>query len=135
MHYVFLIALIALPAALPAEAADKRKVFYGNWGTAKQCSRIPIKPGGTVLSEPFEIDARWLKQGQLWCKLNWGPIEARKGGFFTGAHAICGEDAVRGYFLGMELVGDALTLRWDFPRANGPLARCPGNPPSVSTKD
>ena len=124
MRIVLLIALLAFPTAA---AADGREAFYGKWGTAQQCARAPIKPGGTVLSEPFEISARWLRQGQLWCSLNWGPLEAREEGLFTGAHMQCGEDNVRSYFLGMELSNDKLRLRWDFPISKGPLARCPGS--------
>lgn len=105
-------------------SADGREVFFGTWGTAKQCSREPVKPGGTVLSEPYEISSRWLKQGRLWCNLSWGPVEVRQDGYFTGAHAQCGEDVVRNYFLGMELSGDNLRLRWDFPLLSDPLARC-----------
>ncbi len=121
MRYAFLIALFAFPAV-----ADEREVFHGTWGTPKQCSREPIKPNGTVLAEPFEINAEWLKQGGLWCRLNWFPVEAREDGLFSGANAQCGEDSVRGYVLGMKLSDDNLTLRWGFPFSNGPLQRCVG---------
>lgn len=124
MRCAFLIFLLAFPAAA---AADEREVFYGTWGTAEQCARAPLKPGGTVLAEPFEISADWLRQGRFWCRLTWGPMERREDGLFTGAHAQCGEDSVRGYFLGMTLSGDDLTLRWHFPFSNGPLARCQGS--------
>ncbi|WP_350335031.1 hypothetical protein [Coralliovum pocilloporae] len=117
-----LLVLLTSPAL-----ADERAAFYGTWGTEKQCARAPIKPGGTVLSEPFRIDPLWLRQGTLWCSLRWGPVEARGDGLFTGAHVQCGEDSVRGYFLGMDLSGKELTLRWDFPLANGPLHRCTGD--------
>lgn len=120
MRYAFLIVLLAFPAA-----ADERAVFYGTWGTAKQCSRAPVKPGGTVLAAPFEISPEWLRQGQIWCRLSWFPIEPRGDGFFSGARAQCGEDTVRDYMLGVELSGGELTLRWDFPLSSGPLARCP----------
>ena len=120
MRYAFLICLLAFPA----QAADEREAFYGTWGTPKQCARETIKPGGTVLAEPFEISSDWLRQGQLWCSLNWYPIETREDGVFSGAFAQCGEDSVRDYALGMKLSGDNLTLRWDFPLSNGPLARC-----------
>ena len=127
MHSVFVIPFLLFFAAGTAtsNAADQREVFYGTWGTPKQCARAPIKSGGTALSEPFEISKRWLKKGQLYCILNWGAIDARENGFFTGAQATCGEDSVRGYFIGMDLSGENLTLRWDFPLSNGPLARCP----------
>ncbi len=124
MRRVFLILFTAL-AAGAAAAADEREVFYGTWGTARQCDRAPIQPGGTVLAEPFEIDAEWLKHGRIWCRLDWFPIEPRGDGFFTGARAQCGEDSAVDYLLGMELSGDVLTLRWDFHLV-GPLARCPG---------
>jgi len=120
-----MIVLLAFPVA--SAAADEREVFYGTWGTEKQCARAPIQDGVDVLAEPFVIDSRWLKQGWHYCSLRWGPIEAREDGFFTGAHAQCGEDSVRGYFLGMDLSGDNLTLRWEFPHSNGPLARCPAS--------
>jgi hypothetical protein len=126
MRLLVLIVLLALSAAA---FADERERFYGTWGTAKQCAREPIKPGGTVLAEPFEISADWLRQGQFGCSLRWGPMDRRENGFFTGANAQCGEDAARAYFLGMRLSGDELTLRWDFPVSNGPLRRCQASTP------
>ena len=119
-----MIALFTLPAA----AADgKYDRFHGTWGTAKQCAREPLKPGITVLAEPFEIGSQWLRQGMHWCKLTWGPVEPRENGAFTAAYAACGEDAVRNYFISIERTGDHLTLRWDFPHSNGPLSRCPSS--------
>lgn len=106
-------------------AADERSAFYGAWGAAEQCARTPILPGGTVMSRPFEIGAEWLRHGEVWCRLTWFPVERRADGLFTGAHAQCGEDAVRDYLLGMTISGDSLTLRWDFQLV-GPLSRCPG---------
>ena len=122
MRYALLIFLLAWPAA-----ADERKVFYGSWGTEQQCSRTPIKPGGTVLAEPFQIGPEGLRQGQIWCRLSWFPIELREDGVFTGAFAQCGEDAVREYLLRMTLSEDALTVRWGLQRSNGPLTRCSGS--------
>jgi len=122
MRYVLLIVLLAFPAA-----ADERAVFYGTWGTAKQCARAPVKPGGTVPAQPFEIGPDWLRQGTIWCRLRWFPIEPRADGFFTGAHAQCGEDSLRDYLVGLERSGDRLTLRWDVFLSNGPLERCPGS--------
>jgi len=108
-------------------SAGEREALYGTWGTAKQCAREPIKEGGTVLSEPFVISDQWMRHGQLWCKLSWFPIDQRKNGIFTGARAQCGEDSVRSYSIGMELDGDELTIRWDFPYKNGPLLQCPSS--------
>jgi hypothetical protein len=131
MRFALLLALLALipmaQTANPVAAADERAVFHGTWGTAKQCARALIKPGGTVHAQPFEISSGWLKQGQFGCSLRWGPVEPREDGFFTGAHAQCGEDAARSYFIGMVLSGEDLILRWDFPVSNGPLQRCPGS--------
>lgn len=124
MRHALLLSFLAFPAAA---AADERAVFYGTWGTEQQCTRVPIKPGGTVLAEPFEIRPGWLRQGRIWCRLKWFPIQTRKDGFFTGANAQCGEDAVRDYRLRMELSGKDLTLRWGSLQSNGPLARCPGS--------
>lgn len=120
-----LLLLMALFVS-PANAGDHDR-FLGTWGTAEQCARAPIKPGGTVLAAPFEIGRVWMKQGQLWCSLDWGPVETMDDGAFTAATAQCGEDSVRGYFLGLRLTGDELTLRWDFPHSNGPLRRCPAS--------
>ena len=121
MRYALLFILIAFPAA----AADDRATFYGTWGTAKQCARTPLKPGGTVLAAPFEINSQWLKHGNVWCRLNWFPIQPREDGAFTGARAQCGEDSIRDYFLRMERSGKELTLRWGLLLSNGPLVRCP----------
>ncbi|WP_157738936.1 hypothetical protein [Labrenzia sp. VG12] len=123
MRLLILIALLNLP--IDVAAAEDRRVFFGTWGTAKQCAREPIKPGGTFLAEPYEIGDEWLRQGQLWCLLSWGPIEKRPDGYFSGAHARCGEDTVRQYFLGMVLSDGELTLRWGFPASSGPLRQCP----------
>ena len=119
-----LVAAAALAAAAAAAAAE-REVFYGEWGTAKQCARQPIKEGGTLLAQPYELGETWLKQGNLYCQLNWGPIEQRGGGgSFTAAHAACGEDTIRSYFLGLELRGEQLRLTWGFPTSSPPLSRC-----------
>jgi len=118
--------LIALFAqfALPVLAAD-RADFYGTWGTPSQCARAPLKSGGTVLAEPFQIGPEWLKHGRIWCRLTWFPIQPRSDGAFTGARAQCGEDTVQGYTLRFNLVAGTMTLRWDVFRASGPLDRCP----------
>lgn len=104
--------------------ADERDAFLGLWGTEKQCARAPIIDGGTRLAEPFEITALWLKQGDVFCGLTWGPVEQRDTGSFTIANARCGEDSVRDYLLGMRLVEEKLTLRWEISLSNGPLQRC-----------
>ncbi len=117
---VLVIAVFTVPAA-----ADERKVFYGTWGTAQQCARAPIKEGGTVLAEPFQINAGGLRQGLFWCRLRWFPVQRRDGGFFTGATAQCGEDGVRDYLMRMRLSEDQLTLHWSFQQSSGPLGRCP----------
>lgn len=124
MRLALLIACLALPTVA---AADAREVLYGTWGTPQQCAREPLGPGLTIRQEPFEIGAQWLKRGQIWCRLNWFPIEQRDDELFTGAFAQCGEDGVRDYFLRLNLAGDDLTIRWDFLVSNGPLARCPSS--------
>ncbi len=123
MRYFIITLLSTLPAT--ASANEARVALYGTWGTDAQCERKPIQEGGTVLAEPFKINARWLIQGWHACSLKWGPTDIRENGIFTGAHAQCGEDSVRGYFIGMTLSGEQLTLRWDFPISKGPLKRCP----------
>ncbi len=122
MRCFFFIIFLLMPTAL---LAQDHAAFHGTWGTPEQCKRLPLKSGGTVLASPFEIEKRWLKQGSLWCSLNWGPVEKRQGNLYSSAHAQCGEDAVRNYFLGMKLSDNKLTLRWHFPKSNGPLAQCP----------
>jgi len=110
-------------SALANATGDPRDAFFGVWGTSAQCSGEPIIDGGTVRAAPYVIDADWLKHGQVWCRLNWFPVETRENGAFSGASAQCGEDSVRGYRINMELEGGQLTLRWDFPQV-GPLMRC-----------
>lgn len=124
MRYFLFLFCLLVPSVLHAE---ERERLLGTWGTEKQCSRSLILDRGTVRAEPFEISANWLKHGDLWCKLTWFPVEKRANGFFTGAFAACGEDAVRNYLLGMVMADDTLTLRWDFPIKNGPLDRCEPN--------
>lgn len=121
------IATLSVVVAAAAAAAAEHREFFGTWGTPKQCARQPIKPGGTVLAAPIEISRGWLKQGQLWCGLKWGPVANRADGVFTAAHAQCGEDSQRAYFLGLTLTGDQLRLRWTLTHANGSLRRCPDN--------
>jgi hypothetical protein len=122
MRIVLLFIFVTLPSLV---LAAERDAFYGTWGTPKQCARAPIKSGGTLLAKPYEISSGWLRQGDFWCRLDWGrPIEKRENGLFTAANAQCGEDSVRGYFLRMKLSDEKLTLLWDFPVSNGPLNRC-----------
>ncbi|MBI1384760.1 MAG: hypothetical protein GC150_07615 [Rhizobiales bacterium] len=121
------ILFVCTSIAATADAGGDRERFHGAWGTAAQCARAPIKPGGTVLAEPFVVGSEWLRHGEIWCRLTWFPLERREEGWFTGAQAQCGEDAVRDYVLGMTLSGEELTLRWNFPLV-GPLTRCPVTP-------
>lgn len=116
----------ALCWAGPAGAVPlpEHEPLYGTWGTEAQCARALLLPGGTKLAEPVQIDADWLRQGQLWCRLAWFPVSQRPDGLFTGAFAQCGEDAVRDYRLGLFLENDMLTLRWTLTYAQGPLHRC-----------
>lgn len=125
-----LLTLSQLPATAPAfsdESRDKHEVFYGTWGTEKQCKRELFKESGTVRAAPYIISQQWLKQGTLWCSLNWGPTEKQSTGQQSAANAHCGEDSIRSYFLGFKIKDEKLTLRWDFLRANGPLKRCVGS--------
>ena len=127
MRQIFLFLVCALTVCgggVAAAAAADRAAFYGQWGTAKQCARKPIKPGGTLLAQPYELGPTWLKQGSLYCQLNWGPVEQRQDGSFTAANAACGEDTIRSYFLGIERRGDQLLLSWGFPNFSPPLSRC-----------
>ena len=118
-------ALFFLFLSSAAYADDWRTAFYGTWGTPGQCAGELIKPGGSVAYEPFEIDEQWLRHGQLWCQLEWGPLERREDSLFTAATARCGEDSVSGYLLGMIQKDGDLTLRWRPFWVNGPLQRCP----------
>ncbi len=111
--------------ALPAQASDWRQEFIGTWGTSEQCSGALIKEGGTVRYKPFEIGEQWLRHGQLWCRIEWGPLERREDELFTGVTAKCGEDAVQGYFLSMKKRDEKLILRWNLTWSNGSLQRCP----------
>ncbi|MDX1718165.1 MAG: hypothetical protein R3287_14745 [Anderseniella sp.] len=120
---VALLIVLTIVLALPA-GADERKSFLGTWGSADQCARSLIKPNGSVRAQPFVISQGSLRHGDVWCRLDWGPVETRSNGLFTGAHARCGEDSVRQYFVGMMLSGGELSLRWDFLVMNGPLGRC-----------
>ncbi|MEO1612063.1 MAG: hypothetical protein AAFU55_06885 [Pseudomonadota bacterium] len=131
MHRNRLVPLLtALFLAAPA-VADEREALYGTWGAPAQCAGDPIKPGGTVMASPFEVGPEWLRQGALWCRLSWGPLERRETGVFAAARAQCGEDGVNGYFVTMETKGETkgetMTIRWDFLRVNGPLDRCVGS--------
>ncbi|MEM7271142.1 MAG: hypothetical protein AAF401_18025 [Pseudomonadota bacterium] len=117
-----LLLLFAFPAS-----ANEQAAFHGVWGTEAQCGRELIKPGGTVVASPYEVGPEWLRQGGLWCRLNWYPVEPRDGGAFSGALAQCGEDAVRDYRVRMVLRGDELTLHWGLFQASGPLRRCPSS--------
>lgn len=117
------VALCLILFANPA-TADDTTAFHGTWGTPAQCAGEPLKPGGTVMAAPFEIDDTFLRQGAIWCRLSWGVLADRPAGQTATAFAQCGEDNVRHYRVGFERKGEALTLRWDFPLSNGPLQRC-----------
>ena len=79
-----------------------------------------------MFAAPFEIDDAFLKHGDIWCRLTWSPIEQRDGGLVTGALALCGEDSVQGYQLGLTLAEEELTLRWSLLQSNRGLVRCEG---------
>lgn len=100
-------------------------VFFGRWGSVAQCAQVPVLPGGSKLAGAFEVSPGWLRHGETWCKLDWIVVSERDNGVFASARALCGEDAARGYALGVFLSGDDLTLIWDDALINGPMRRCP----------
>ncbi len=107
----------------PASAEDS-SVFFGTWGTEAQCAGAPIQPGGSVMASPFVINDSFLQQSGIWCRLSWGPVEDQGDALVSGALALCGEDSVQGYQLGLRLTDDVLTLRWGILRQNTGLRRC-----------
>lgn len=115
--------LLLLGTGAPG-AADPRAALFGVWGTPGQCRGALIQPGGSVRASPFELSAGWLQHGGLWCRLTWFDPQVRADGLFAGAMANCGEDAARGYRLGVLLDRGRLTLIWDEALVNGPLDRC-----------
>lgn len=119
MRLFLALTLMATPAA-----ADDRSAFYGSWGTTAQCTGAPIQAGGTVVAAPFEIDDAFLKHGNIWCRLNWSPIERQDRALVTGALALCGEDSVQSYQLGLKLSDGVLSLRWGHLHRNRGLGRC-----------
>lgn len=117
------LATLAAPMS-QTKAAESLSQFHGVWGTAKQCNREPIIDGGTRLAEPIEINANWLRQGDIWCQLTWFPVEHRSTQLFTGAFVRCGEDAVRDYLVRMFLKDQQLSLSWDLSAKGDQLERC-----------
>lgn len=117
------LALILIFAADPAWTGEQDP-FLGVWGTTKQCNRAPLKEGGSVLAEPFEIRPGWLRQGSLWCKLSWFPIQDHGSSVFASTRALCGEDSARVYRLDFSQNPKGLYLIWDEQLVNGPLIEC-----------
>ncbi|MEM7378046.1 MAG: hypothetical protein AAF460_11140 [Pseudomonadota bacterium] len=124
MRTVLATALGLLCLSQAVANPDPHTPFFGTWGTPSHCARLPIQAGGTVLAEPFEVGPDWLRHGTLWCALTWGPVQPLDSGLFSVAHARCGEDAVRAYFLRFNLENDALTLRWGPFLSNPSLRPC-----------
>ena len=123
LRLTFCIA-ITLIAQQSAATSGGRHALYGLWGDARQCTRAMIQNGGTVRAEPMQIAEGWLQQGTIWCRLTWFPVQARAGGLFVSARALCGEDSALDYRLDMVLDGDELSLIWDETLMNGPMRRC-----------
>jgi hypothetical protein len=112
--------LLPVTAAL---AADQQRLF-GKWGTDAQCSRALLIPNGTKKAAPFDIRPNWLAHGDVWCRLIWLNAGTRSGNYFSIARALCGEDAVRNYYITFTLSNEELVLDWNLPLKNGPLKRC-----------
>lgn len=118
------LALLLAVAAAPADAGPE--AIYGTWGSAAQCIGAPSIAGGTRRAAPVEISESWLRQGEIWCRLDWFDTGAAgvSRGYFA-ARALCGEDAARDHALGAHFDGSTLTLIWNQEWIDGPLQRCP----------
>ena len=115
--------LIALLFTSTGYAAE-HDIFFGKWGTDKQCAEDLIIPSGTKRAAPFDIRDDWLGQGDVWCRLNWSKVTQTDDKQSAVAQAICGEDDARNYRIKFDLTGEALKITWDLWHTNGPLMRC-----------
>ena len=120
----FKLASIALVLFIAPAHANDKEPLYGKWGTEAQCAGELITPKGTKRASPFDFQSQWLRNGEVWCRMNWGVVDKTEGGLFTVAQGQCGEDSVRGYNINFRLVGDELTLVWNLWHKVGPLMRC-----------
>ena len=118
------LAFMALFIVVTATHANDQEPLYGKWGTEAQCAGELITPKGTKRASPFDIQSQWLRNGEVWCRMNWGVVDKTEDGLFTVAQGQCGEDSVRGYNINFRLVGDELTLVWNLWHKVGPLMRC-----------
>lgn len=120
------LALTVFFLVVPFASSQEEDVFYGEWGTRKQCSGEPLIKGGSKTAAPFDIRSDWLGHGGIWCRLHWVSVVSIQDGTSGFARAVCGEDDTRDYVVSLLLAKGVLTLTWDQWLENGPLMRCKG---------
>lgn len=115
--------LLCLTSAVSADP----EVFFGKWGTDKQCAGDLIIPGGTRHAAPFEIGKEWLGHGDVWCRLFWINTGSSQQGTMPlpVRCALCGEDDVRDYRINFQLQDNLLSLIWNQHITNDRLKHCP----------
>lgn len=98
--------------------------LFGTWGTTAQCNAD--KAGGKQKQRffPLVINNEWIKQGMIYCHLQWQGHSSL--GTVTRAQALaqCGEDTLREYQISLNLENKKLIVRWSKDFSTKALEAC-----------
>ncbi|MDU8926905.1 hypothetical protein RXV86_05875 [Alisedimentitalea sp. MJ-SS2] len=120
---------VLVPGALVSEPFETPELI-GIWGDDISCAGKPLIEGGSRSSATVEIKPGWIRNGEVWCLMDWSAPQHREEGFFINAHARCGEDAQRAWSLGFafqrgtDASEDELILLWGDTLIQGQYRRC-----------
>lgn len=108
----------------PGAGADAPAQLLATWGTAAQCAARESGSDDNSTGSPFTLTEEWIRQGPIYCYLNWQAHTPVESGSETLAFAQCGEDTLREYRLQLLLVQDRLRIRWSDDYTTPLLQRC-----------
>lgn len=98
--------------------------LLGAWGTTSQCAAHRAGNSDDPRLFPYEISRDWIKQGMIYCYLQWLDHYQIDDGSESLAVAQCGEDNVVDYRVVLQLNSDRLRIRWSSDFTTRALESC-----------
>lgn len=100
------------------------EALFGTWGSPAQCEAHRSGEIDNPALYPTQISGEWIRQGMIYCYLQWRDQSPGLSGLQAIADAQCGEDTLREYRLVLELQHETLRIHWSSDFSTAGLQRC-----------
>ena len=126
-----LLLVVAFPALAqsgyrlqPESGQAGPKALFGTWGSPAQCEAHRSGDFENPALYPTQISQEWIRQGLIYCYLQWRDQSPATSGIQAIADAQCGEDTLREYRLVLELQNETLRIHWSADFSTPDLQMC-----------